>query len=52
MQKNNGLSDKSTSGLTRRGFVTATLAVPAAMALVGSSFRVAQSQDSLPVRKA
>ncbi len=51
MQKSNGLSDKSASGFTRRDFVAATLAVPAAAALVGSSYRMAQSQNGLPVRK-
>ncbi len=51
MQKSNGLSDNSASGFTRRDFVAATLAVPAAAAIVGSSYRVAQSQNGLPVRK-
>ncbi len=41
MQKSiGGLSDKSAGGLTRRDFAAAALAVPAAMALVGASFRV------------
>ena len=51
MQKGNGLPGKSASGLTRRDFTAATLAVPAAIALVGSSYRVAQSQNGVPVRK-
>jgi len=51
MQKSNGLSNKSASGFTRRDFVATTLAVPAAAALVGTSFGVAQSQNGLPVRK-
>ena len=51
MQKTKGLSNKSASGFTRRDFVTTTLAVPAAMALVGSTYKAAKSQNSLPVRK-
>jgi polyphenol oxidase len=51
MQKSNGLPNKSASGFTRRDFVATTLAVPAAAALVGTSFGVAQSQNGLPVRK-
>ena len=51
MQKSNGLSDNSASGFTRRDFVAATLAVPAAAALVGSTYKAAKSQNSLPIRK-
>ena len=52
MQKiNGGLSDKSAGGFTRRDFVTTTLAVPAAMALAGSNFSLAQSGSTVAVRK-
>ncbi len=51
MQKTSGPSKKSAGGLTRRDFVAATLAVPAAAALVGSTYKAAQSQNGLPVRK-
>ncbi len=51
MQKSNGLSDKSASGFTRRDFVTTTLAVPAAMALAGSSYSLAQSGNTVAIRK-
>jgi polyphenol oxidase len=51
MQKSNGLSNKSASGFTRRDFVAATLAVPAAAALVGSTYKAAKSQDGVAIRK-
>lgn len=50
MKKTIDSSNKPASGLTRREFATTALAVPAAMALVGSSHSLAQSQN-VAVRK-